>query len=126
MQKEIHLENKKILHILAVSGIIVILIAFFLEYECLFKRIINIPCMSCGLTRGFIYLLNFDIINATNSNLLSLPLFICITIYYFLYVIWFILKKEYIFKYYNYFVKNYKLVLLVLVINWVINIIKYL
>ena len=120
---EIHLENKKVINILAVSGIIVLFIAFLFEYKCIFRHTFDIPCVSCGLTRGFKYILKLDLINAIKVNFLSLPIFICFLLFYVFYILWIILKKEYIFKYYKYFVKHYKLFIVILVINWIFSII---
>ncbi|MBQ3021309.1 MAG: DUF2752 domain-containing protein [Bacilli bacterium] len=122
---EIRLENKKAINIIAISGIILLLIVYFLDFNCIFKTIFNIPCISCGLTRGFIYILKLDLINAIKMNLLSIPLFITIIIFYVLYFLWILLKKEYIFKYYNYIIKYYKLIIIILIINWIYNVIKY-
>ena len=124
MQKVIHLENKKTINILAISGVIVIIIAFFFNYKCIFKSTFSIPCVSCGLTRGFKYILNLDLINATKMNLLSIPLFIILILFYILYFIWIILKKEYIFDFYNYFVKHYKILIAILLISWIIKILE--
>ena len=124
MHQELHLQNKKIIDILAISGVLVLLIAFFFNYKCIFKTIFNIPCISCGLTRGFIYILKFDLINATKMNILSIPLFIIVLLFYILYFIWVILKKEYIFKFYNYFISYYKLFIIVLLLSWIINILE--
>ena len=124
MQKEIHLQNKKIINILAISGIITLFIAFFFNYKCIFKSLFNIPCISCGLTRGFKYIIKFDLINATRMNLLSVPLFITLTIFYILYFIWLILKKDYIFNFFGYFVKHYKILVVILLLSWGIKILE--
>ena len=122
---EIHCKNKLIINILAISGVLLLFIAFFFNYKCVFKNMFNIPCISCGLTRGFNFILQGDFVNATKMNLLSIPLFLIIIIFYMLYILWISLKKDYIFKYYSFFVKQYKLLIAILSINWIINIIKY-
>ena len=54
--------------ILAISVLSLLLIAFLFNYECIFKNIFNIPCISCGLTRGFIYVKeNQDIVEETKK-----------------------------------------------------------
>ena len=118
------MQNKNIINILAISGIVLLLVAFCFDYKCIFKSIFNLPCISCGLTRGFKYILNGDFINATYMNLLSIPLFIMVILFYILYFICIILKKDYIFIFYNYFVKHYKLVIFIFLINFLIGILK--
>ena len=125
MHQVIHLENKKVINILAISGILLLLIVFLFDYECVFLKVTGVPCVSCGLTRGFIYILKGDLINAIKINLLSIPIFINTLLFYFLYFIKIILKKEFIYKYYNYFIKHYKIIITILIINWIINIVKY-
>ena len=124
MEKVNHLENKKLYHILAISGIVLLIIAFLFDLKCIIKIIFKIPCPSCGLTRGFISIINLNFIEAVKYNILSIPIFICTIIFYILYILYIFLKKEYIFKYYNIFVKNYKIIIILFLISWVINIVK--
>jgi len=119
------LENKKVYHILAISGIILLLIVFSFDNVCIFKNIFNIPCISCGLTRGFISIIHFNFIEAINYNVLSIPLFILIIIYYILYIIY-LFKNNTLDLFYKYFIKHYKILFLILLISWIINVVKYL
>ncbi len=121
MQKEILLENKKVINIIAISGVVLLLILLFFNVKCIFKEIFNIPCISCGLTRGFKSILKLDFINATKYNILSIPLFVLSILFYILYIFSLILKKVYIYKLYNILVKNYKILLIILLNSWLIN-----
>lgn len=63
--------------------ILIILILFLLVIElipvtCLFKQVTGISCPSCGMTRAFHSILNFDFIAAFKYNILSILLFIFI------------------------------------------------
>jgi len=121
MLREIHLDNKKTYHILAISGVILLIIAFFYEPKCIFKMMFNIPCVSCGLTRAFFSIISLDFIGAFNYNILSIPLFVSIIVFYILYIF----NRKYLDKYFNYIVKNYKFIIIILGISWIINIVKY-
>lgn len=117
--------NKKIINTLIISGIILLLIILLFKPFCIFKKITHIPCPICGVTRGIIYFLKLDFINSIKSNILSIPIFILGIVFYILYFYSIIFKPNTVYKYYNYFVKNYKLIIFILLINWVIVIIKY-
>ncbi|MBX2860217.1 MAG: DUF2752 domain-containing protein [Vampirovibrio sp.] len=43
---------------------------------CVFKAVFQLPCLTCGLTRGFISVLQGDLTRATQYHLLTAPLFI--------------------------------------------------
>lgn len=108
-----------------IGGILLSFIIFLFNPTCLFKRLFNISCPACGMTRAFFYLLNGDVISAFEMNILSIPLFLLILIYIFLYILKLIFKKDYIYRYYDYFIKHYKFLLVILLINWIYNIFKY-
>ena len=109
-----------------ISGILLAIIIFLFEPECLFKKIFIIPCSICGMTRAFKFILRGNLIIAFQINLLSIPLFIILIIFYLSYFISMIFKKNYIYKIYNIVVKNYKIIILILLINWITNIVKFL
>ena len=48
---------------------------------CLFQNVFGIPCLGCGLTRGFIAVFRLDFALATQYHVLSIPLFIGISVY---------------------------------------------
>lgn len=48
---------------------------------CPIKNLFGVSCPGCGLTRGFISVLKFDFSAATDYNVLSVPLFIGISLY---------------------------------------------
>ena len=124
MQKVILLQNKRIINILMVSGIILLLIIYFFHPGCLIKNIFKIPCPMCGITRGIISFLHLNFIESFKYNLLSIPIFIIILLFYVLYLISFIFKIDFVSCYYNYFVIHYKIIIYIFIINWVINIFK--
>ena len=111
--------------ILAISGLFLPFIVFFFDIKCIFKSIFHIPCISCGLTRAFIEIIHLNIINAINYNILSIPLFIIIFVFYILYFYKLIFKVDYIAKLYNILSKHYKILICLLLIGWIINIINY-
>lgn len=109
-----------------ISSLLLAIIIFLFKPKCLFKEIFHIPCSICGMTRSFKYILKGNFLLALKSNLLSIPLFISLIFFYIAYFISFVFKKDYIYKIYEGIVRNYKLIILILFINWVINIVKFL
>ncbi|MBE6713621.1 MAG: DUF2752 domain-containing protein [Ruminococcaceae bacterium] len=55
---------------------------FFKSSLCLFRNAFGISCPGCGISRAFLAILHFDISGAFRLNLLSIPLFIGIALYY--------------------------------------------
>ncbi len=47
-----------------------------LNIECLLKKVFNISCPGCGLTRSFIAIFHLKFLEAFNYNILGIPLFI--------------------------------------------------
>lgn len=125
MLMEYHLENKKEVNILVISGILFLLIILFFKPICIFKKIFNIPCITCGMTRALKCILKLDLINAIKYNILSIPLFIFIIAFFTLYIISVILNKNYIYKFYNYIVKNIRIFIILLIISYIINLVVY-
>ena len=78
----------------------------------------------CGMTRGIKCILKLKIIESFKYNLLSIPVLLSIILFYIIYIFSIILKKEYIYCYYNYFVIHYKTIIVILIINWIVNIFK--
>ena len=109
--------------ILAISGIVLPFIVFFFDIKCIFKAIFKIPCISCGLTRAFISIIHLKFIDAIIYNVLSIPLFIFIVVFYILYFIKILFKIDYITKFYITISNYYKFIIIVLIISWIINII---
>ena len=71
------------------TGIIFFIVLFLFTkiYQkplCLAQNVLHIPCPGCGLTRGFIAIMQLDLWNATRLNCLSIPLFLGISLYAFL------------------------------------------
>ena len=48
---------------------------------CPIKRIFGFSCFGCGLTRGFVSILHFDLKTAIRLNILSVPIFAGIVIH---------------------------------------------
>jgi len=119
-------KKKKILILLSYLGLILIfLLCIKYNIPCIFKTILNIPCPSCGMTRAFKSILSLKFIEATNYNILSIPLFIIIIIIFITTIIDIIFSKNHIDKLINNIIKHYHIILLLLFINWIINIYKY-
>lgn len=77
-------------------AILYVLTKLFNVSLCLVKNIFGISCFGCGLTRGFICILELDFKKATQYNVLSIPLFIGILLYMMLVFIDIIFSKDYV------------------------------
>lgn len=128
MQVETNLLTKKnkILILLSYLGLILIFLLYTnLHIPCIFKKIFHIPCPSCGMTRAFISIINLNIKNAISYNILSIPLFLTLIIIFITNILDIIFKKQYLNKIINIIIKHYYIIILLLLINWIINIYKY-
>ncbi|MCL2840122.1 MAG: DUF2752 domain-containing protein [Defluviitaleaceae bacterium] len=57
-------------------AVIIVFATTPISIPCIFKLIFGIPCPACGLTRAFIYLLQFNLSAALRMNILLIPLLI--------------------------------------------------
>lgn len=125
MLKEIILltKNNKIKILISYIGLIFLFLIYFeFNIPCLFKNIFHIPCPSCGMTRAFKLIITLNIIESFHYNILALPLFLTIIIIFILNIIDIIFIKNNINKFINLIIKNYYLIIILLLISWIINI----
>lgn len=125
MQKETHLVNRKnkILILFLFLGLILIFLLYLNNnIHCIFKKIFKIPCPACGMTRAFIQILNFNIINSFSYNILAFPLCVTLTTILTLDVIDIIFKKNYVNKIIKTISKNYYIIIILLILSFIINI----
>lgn len=71
--------------------ILIVLTIFLLVIEiipvnCFFKQITGISCPACGMTRAFHSIMNFNFYKAFSYNILSIPLFIFISISFLIFI----------------------------------------
>lgn len=96
-----------------------------LPVTCFLKSVTGIYCPACGMTRAFISILNFDLLDAIYFNILSIPLFILI-FYFSLRLVIDLIKNNFIFipNLLDFF-KNYYWIFLILVfVSFVFNNVK--
>jgi hypothetical protein len=95
-----------------------------INIPCASKKLFNLACPACGLTRAFKSILSLKIYECINYNLLGVPIFIFITLLT-IYLIYDIItnnkKTE---KLFNTLGKHYILIMITLIINGIINNIK--
>ena len=112
--------NRHTLHSIGVG-----FVSFFILYlitkfwgisVCPIKNIFGISCFGCGLTRGFISILHLDIKSAFSYNVMSLPLFVCISIYCILCVVDIVFEKKYINKIEKQLSKKYMYIVYVFIL----------
>lgn len=105
----------------------IFLLTFFLlillkfNIPCLFKKIFSISCPSCGLTRSIFALLNFNIRLSIYYNILGIPLFFILAITYLLIIIDLIKKENYLTSFWSFLSRQYKIIIILLILSFVIN-----
>lgn len=116
---------KRIVNILILfSGIlfIYIVVSGLIPFECLFKKLFDIRCPGCGLTRSFRAIINLNFGLAIKYNILGIPLFIIIFGLSIGLSIDIILNTNETLKYINnFFKKNYIIIIFILIITGIIN-----
>lgn len=116
---------KRIINILIIIFVFTFIYLLFkglILGECIFKKIFNISCPGCGLTRCFKAILNLDFITAFKYNILGIPLFISIIIYILLLIIDIIRNDNKVINYtFKYLGKYYYIVIILLIISMIVN-----
>mgnify|MGYP005757533529 FL=1 len=108
--------------------ILFILIAFLLfvlniPVTCIFKSVTGISCPSCGMTRAFFAILQFNFIDAFFLNILSIPLFLFIVISVIIMIIEIFRNKfEYVPKLLNFLSKYWYVFIILLILSFIWNI----
>ena len=99
--KNINSRKRHTLHSLGVGFVffifLFILTKIFSISLCPIKNFLGVSCFGCGMTRGFISILNLDLKAAFEHNVLSIPLFLSIVLYFIFSLIDFFFDKCYVF-----------------------------
>jgi len=113
------------------KSLAILLIAFFcyylffikkIEIGCIFLKLFSIPCPACGLTRAFKEILNFNFIGALKYNVISIIVFIFISIFLLLNVYILITNKKVQF---NITRKHVVITIVLLLISFIVNQFRY-
>ncbi len=84
--KQLPKRKQQTLHAMCVGFVCFILLylltAVFPVSLCPIKRFFGVSCFGCGLSSGFVAILQLDLRGAYNHHILSLPLFLGIILYY--------------------------------------------
>lgn len=120
------MNNKTYIYFIAIMILLVfgMLVVFFLDVDCVFKSITELPCPGCGLTRGFRALFHGNIIRAEQYNILTIPIFLFITVAILLFFIDLIKHSNRLEQLFHKLGQHYKLIILIIFISWIINIIR--
>lgn len=105
-------------------GVLFILTKIFPQVSlCPFKNFFGISCFGCGMTRGFISVLNFDFKSALKYNVLSVPLFICTALYFAFAAADIVFGKNYIYSIEKQLAKKYMfpIYFMILILSAVLN-----
>ena len=118
------IDLKKSLRILACTILIVLVVFFFLKFkpDCIFKKIFNIACPTCGMTRAFMMILSGDILSSFKYNILAFPSIILFISFIIIYFYDLILKKDTLKRILNFILAYYiLLIILPLIISMIVN-----
>ena len=122
------IKNKKqTLHSLSAGFVFFVLLYVFTKVfgisVCPIKNIFEISCFGCGLTRGFIKILECDFKAATEYNVLSIPLFVGIFLYCVILLADIIFDNNYICKIEKQLAKKYMYIvyIAILVVSYIYN-----
>ena len=127
MRKEFHLKINittfKKYFILIIPSIIILLLLFTKVFNCpcLIKKILGIRCPSCGLTRAMRCLFQLDILSSMKYNILSVPLILILIIEIFIFLLDKIKQTKYFDNFNTCLIKNYKVIIFILLISMSIN-----
>ena len=98
--KKITNKKRHTLHSLGVGfvffGILFFLTKIYSVSLCPIKNAIGVSCFGCGMTRGFISILKLDFKAAIKYNVLSIPLFVGIALYFLFSLLDIFFDKNYI------------------------------
>lgn len=117
-------ENKQILFAFLILLVFGILVVFVFDVNCIFKSITDLPCPGCGLTRGFRSLFSGHIIKAESYNILTIPIFLFLLLCAILFLLDIFQKTDRTELLLKKLAQYYKLIIVLVVINWIINIIR--
>lgn len=99
-----------------------IVITGTISFKCVFKELLGISCPGCGLTRSFRAIINLDFIAAFRYNILGIPLFVSIILIAISLICDIILNSDRTLRFtYNFFKKNYAIIILMLVVSLIVN-----
>lgn len=116
--------HKLVLLILTILLVFGILVVFVFDVNCLFKSIFSFPCPGCGLTRAFRCLIKGNLIESFNYNILAIPIFLFLFCMIFIFIIDLIKKENHLEKYLLFFKKHYKILIILVIISWILNIVR--
>ena len=113
---------KNILILLFGMLFVLIAISGTIKLNCIFKKLFNISCPGCGLTRSFRALLRLDIISSFKYNIFGPVLFIIIIISIIFLIKDIIKNEDKTIKYtYKILGKYYYIVIICLIISMIVN-----
>lgn len=97
-----------------------------IKLECIVKSNLGIYCPACGMTRAFIEIMEFNVLNSLSYNVLAIPLFLFI-VYSVIALIIDTIKGEdkYIKNILNIFKDYYLIIIVLLIISMLINNIRF-
>ncbi len=118
--KNIDSRKRHTLHSLGV-GFVFFVVLFLLTKLfsislCPIKNIFGASCFGCGMTRGFISILNLDFKTAFEYNVLSIPLFVSIALYCIFSLIDFFLDKNYVYIIEKQLAKKYMYLIYIIIL----------
>lgn len=119
-------KKEKILILFLFAAIILIfLYVKYLNFDCIWKRLFNISCPSCGMSRALKLILKGKIIESFSYNILAFPIIVILITLAIVSIIDIIFKKQYLYTIYKFILNHYVIfIIMPIMISWVINIIR--
>lgn len=97
-------------------SVIYIVTKIFSITLCPIQNIFGKDCFGCGLSRGFVAILSFDLKTATEHHVLSIPLFVSILIYSVICILDIMLDKNNLEKIEAFLTKKYMLAVYLIIL----------
>lgn len=114
--------NKRLIIFFIFLAFFFVLILLKVEMPaCPLKKIFNISCPSCGLTRSIRAIFNLNFKKSIYYNILGIPFLLTFLIIYLLIIHDLIKKENYLSSFCSYLIKHYKIIIFLLILSFILN-----
>lgn len=114
--------NKRLIIFFIFLAFFFVLILLKVEMPtCPLKKIFNISCPSCGLTRSIRAIFTLDFKKNIYYNILGIPFLLTFLIIYLLIIHDLIKKENYLSSFCSYLIKHYKIIIFLLILSFILN-----
>ncbi len=114
-------ENKRLIIFFLLLLFFFLPIILGVKFPCLIKKYFHIACPACGLTRSILAIFKLDFAKSFYFNILGIPIFLTFLITYLLIFLDIIKKENYLSYFWNFLLKHYKIIIILLIVSFIIN-----